>query len=93
MHKAVVVEGDAFISRAGAAYAKTRLEARDPGDPDRGEQWDHLMGFGSPQQQAINAGQLSVYGLSDEAIDNLDDVDDLAREMNELVGTEVEVSM
>ena len=91
-HDAVVVEGDAFESKAGDVYAKTRLELRTPGHPDAGKHWDHLMGFRTPQQQEMSVSQLSTYGLTDEEIDNLEDVDDLARSMAELVGTEVEVS-
>jgi len=91
-HNAIVVEGDAFESRAGDVYAKTRLRYVAPGEPDDGREWDHLLGFRSPQQAQMNVAQLSVYGLSDEQIDSVDDADDLARHMAELAGVEVEVS-
>jgi hypothetical protein len=92
VHKAVVVEGDAFESNAGDAYAKTTLRLVAPGSDDDGRQWDHLMGFRSPQQAQMSAAQLSLYGLSDEQLDNLEDIDDLAAHMAELAGVEVEVS-
>ena len=91
-HKAIVDEGDAFESKAGDPYAKTTLRLVAPGTDDDGRTWDHLLGFRTPQQAAMSAGQLSVYGIPDEALDNLDDVDDLARHMAELVGLEVEVT-
>ena len=91
-HKAIVDEGEAFESKAGDPYAKTTLRLVAPGTDDDGRTWDHLMGFRSPQQAAMSAGQLSVYGVPDEVLDNLDDVDDLGRHMAELAGLEVEVS-
>ena len=50
------------------------------------------MGFRNPQQQAMTVGQLSVYGVSDEVLDKLEDIDDLARAMAELAGRQVEVT-
>lgn len=91
-HTAIVVEGDAFESKAGDVYAKTTLRLVAPGEDGDGRTWDHLMGFRSPQQAAMSAGQLSVYGLSDEQLDNVEDADDLAGHMGELVGITVEVS-
>lgn len=91
-HEAIVVEGDAFESKAGDEYAKTTLRLVRPGDPDDGRTWDHLMGFGSDQQAAINAGQLAMYGIENDVLDNLDDVEDLARHMAELEGLHVTVS-
>ena len=91
-HEAVVIEGDAFESRAGEPYAKTTLALRAPGNDDDGRTWDHLMGFRTPQQAQMSAGQLSLYGLSDEALDNLEDIDDLARHMAELAGVHVHVT-
>ena len=63
-----------------------------PGEPDDGRKWDHLLGFRTPQQAQMNVAQLSVYGLDDEQIDDVEDADDLARHMAELAGVEVEVS-
>ena len=40
----------------------------------------------------MSAGQLSLYGLTGEVLDNLDDVDDLARAMAELEGVHVQVT-
>jgi hypothetical protein len=91
-HDAIVVEGDAFESKAGDVYAKTTLQLVKPGHPDDGRTWDHLMGFKSPQQAAISAGQLSLYGIDGETLDNLDDVEDLARAMGELAALHVTVS-
>ena len=91
-HNAVVVEGDAFEARSGVSYAKVRLELADAESPDRGKHWDSLMGFGSPQQSAITAGQLGVLGLSKDEITGSADIDELAGHMSELVGTEVEVT-
>ena len=91
-HEAVVIEGDAFESKAGDPYAKTTLALRAPGDDDDGRTWDHLMGFRTPQQAQMSAGQLSLYGIGDEALDNLDDIGDLARHMAELAGAVVHVS-
>lgn len=91
-HEADVVDGDAFESRGGDPYAKTRLRLVAPGDPDDGREWDHLMGFKSPQQQAISAGQLSLYGVPAEVLDNLEDVAELAAAMAELAGIRVTVS-
>ena len=89
-HKAVVTEGTAYESKAGEPWAKTTL--RYLGDPDDGRQWDHVMGFRSPQQAKMTAAQLSVYGVPDEVLDNLEDIDDLARHMAELAGIEIEVT-
>lgn len=91
-HQALVVEGDAFESRAGAVYAKTRLELRTPGHPDVGKHWDHLMSFATPEAQRMSVVQLGMYGFAEDEIDGLEDVEDLARHMAELVGTEVEVT-
>lgn len=91
-HDAIVVEGDAFESAAGDVYAKTTLRLVESSSPDNGRTWDHLMGFKSPQQASMSAGQLSLYGLDGDTLDNLDDVDDLARAMGELEGVHVTVS-
>ena len=47
-HTAVVVEGEAFESKSGEPWAKTRLQLATPGDPDQGRHWDHMMGFRTP---------------------------------------------
>lgn len=91
-HEAIVVEGDAFQSQAGDVYAKTVLRLVEPSSPDDGRTWDHLMGFKSPQQAAMSAGQLSLYGLTGEQLDELDDVDELAAAMAELAGVHVSVT-
>jgi hypothetical protein len=91
-HDAIVVEGDAFESSAGDAYAKTTLRLVKPGHPDDGRSWDHLMGFKSPQQASMSAGQLSLYGISGEVMDELEDVDELAAAMAELEGVHVTVT-
>jgi hypothetical protein len=89
-HDAIVVEGDAFESRAGDVYAKTTLRLVKPGHPDDGRTWDHLMGFKSPQQAAMSAAQLSLYGV--ENLDDLEGVDDLAAAMAELEGVHAQVT-
>ena len=91
-HEAEVVEGDAFESKLGEPYAKTTLRLVAPGAPDDGRTWDHLMGFRTPQQAQMSAGQLSLYGLTDEQLDNLEDIYDLARHMAELAGVRVHVT-
>lgn len=91
-HEAIVVEGDAFQSQAGDVYAKTVLRLVEPSSPDDGRTWDHLMGFKSPQQASMSVSQLALYGLSVEVLDNLEDVEDLARAMAELEGTSVTVT-
>jgi hypothetical protein len=91
-HDAIVTTGDAFESAAGDVYAKTTLRLVKPGHPDDGRTWDHLMGFKSPQQASMSAGQLALYGLDGPTLDNLDDVEDLARAMGELEGLHVTVS-
>lgn len=93
-HDAIVTTGDAFEAQSGVTYAKTRLQLVKPGSPDDGRQWDHLMGFpeDNPRQQSMSAGQLALYGLDGPTLDNLDDVDDLARAMSELEGVHVTVS-
>jgi hypothetical protein len=50
------------------------------------------MGFKSPQQASMSAGQLALYGLDGPTLDNLDDVEDLAAAMGELEGLHVTVS-
>lgn len=91
-HTAVVVEGDAFESNAGDAYAKTTLRLVKPGHPDDGKTWDHLMGFKSPQQASMSAEQLGLYGVPAATLDTLEEIDDLAAAMAELAGVEVKVS-
>jgi hypothetical protein len=91
-HDAVVVEADAFESNSGDAYAKAVLRWVKPGHDDDGRTWDHLMGFKSPTQAQISVGQLAMYGLTAEQLDDLDDIEDLARHMEGLAGTNVTVS-
>ena len=47
------------------------------------------MGFKSPQQAAMSVQQLSLYGVSNAAMDNMGDVEDLAIAMGELIGIHV----
>lgn len=91
-HDATVDSGDAFESAAGDVYAKTVLRLVKPGSDDDGRTWDHLLGFKSPQQASMSASQLALYGLSAEVLDNLEDVEDLARAMAELEDTSVTVT-
>lgn len=91
-HDAIVDSGDAFESQSGDVYAKTTLRLVKPGSDDDQKCWDHLMGFKSPQQASMSVSQLALYGLSVEVLDNLEDVEDLARAMAELEGTSVTVT-
>jgi len=91
-HDAIVVEGTAYESKAGEPWAKTTLRYVKAGHPDDGREWTHLMGFRSPQQAAMSAGQLALYGIPGEVLDNLDDVDDLDGHMAELEGVHVTVA-
>jgi hypothetical protein len=91
-HEAIVVEGTAYESKAGEPWAKTTLRYVKAGHPDEGREWAHLMGFRSPQQAAMSAGQLALYGIPGEVLDDLDEVDDLDAHMQELEGLHVTVT-
>jgi hypothetical protein len=87
-YKVRVADADSFVSRAGAEFAKVRLEVTDGGF--KGNSWDHLMGFGSAVAARISHGHLAMYGVD---VDAITDFYELKEAMPNLIGVTAEVSV
>ena len=93
-HRAVVVATDTRTSRMGDAIVGIELELRDPAPgKDNGRRWEHPVFFTSERAREMAFETLSTYGITADAWDACEDPDDLARAVDDLIGTEVEVTV
>ena len=83
-----IVEADAFRSRDGREFSKLKLRVTD-GEHD-GRQFEDFNGYENEVGARIARANLSVYGLN---VDEVEDFDDLAIRIGELVGNRAEVTV
>lgn len=89
-HTAVVVDAELRFSKAGDPIGALTLELL--GANEAGQRWDQVLFWTSERAVAMAVEQLSIYGVPDHAIEQVETDADLARLLDGLVGVEVDVS-
>lgn len=90
-YQTVIVDGNAFTSRAGDDYAKVILQI-DAGD-FVGQRFQHFMGFKHEVGARINREALALYGVRPDEISSIEELDDAIAELvKRRVQAEVAVS-
>ena len=83
-----IVEADAFNSRDGREFSKVKLRVVE--GEHAGKQFEDFNGYENEVGARIARANLSVYGLN---VDEVEDFEDLAIRIGELVGNRAEVTV